>query len=62
VEQVKLAIKDVYKNTGQELPKLSFIIVTKKINTRAYQRDHRGYAQNLNVGTIIDRDVTLPER
>jgi len=62
IEQVKLALRDMYGETGEDLPKLTFIIVTKKINTRAFLEDAHGRATNLPVGTVMDQDVTLPER
>lgn len=62
VEQVKLALRDMYGEKGFDLPKLTFIIVTKKINTRAFLLDSQGKASNLQVGTVMDRDITLPER
>lgn len=58
VEQMKLAITDMYESHGVARPKMTFIIVTKKINTRAFLNGK----QNLNVGTVMDTAVTLPER
>lgn len=58
IAQMKLAITDVYGAAGEEMPKLTFVIVTKKINTRAFLNGK----QNLPVGTVIDTGVTLPER
>ena len=58
VEQMKLGIRDMYHDAGIDIPKLSFIIVTKKINTRAFLRG----TGNLAVGTVIDTVITLPER
>jgi len=60
VAQMKKAIADVcgFVNQDPTEIKLSFIVVTKKINTRAFLPSGR----NVPVGTIIDTAVTLPER
>ncbi len=58
IKQMKLSITDVYDQAGEEHPKMAFIIVTKKINTRAFFNGK----QNLPVGTVLDTNVTLPER
>jgi len=61
VGQVKAAINDVYFSSGETIPKLTFIIVTKKINSRAFLIGAKGFG-NLGVGTVMDRTFTLPER
>jgi hypothetical protein len=43
----------------KELPKFSFIVVTKKINTRMFEAGTKG---NPPAGTIADDVITLPER
>jgi aubergine-like protein len=58
VQQMKLAIRDLYTQAEEEVPMLIFLIVTKKINSRAFLNGK----QNLNVGTVIDTAITLPER
>jgi aubergine-like protein len=58
VQQMKLAIRDLYTQAEEEIPMLIFLIVTKKINSRAFLNGK----QNLNVGTVIDTAITLPER
>ena len=58
VEQMKLAIRDIYSDAAIVPPKLTFTIVTKRINTRAFLRGK----ENLQVGTVIDTVITLPER
>jgi len=60
VSQMKTAIADICESHGvdKNTIKLSFIIVTKKINTRAFLTN----GLNVPVGTVIDSAVTLPER
>ena len=53
-------IRTVFKNLKIE-PKLAFIIVNKRINTRFYARKGADFG-NPPAGTVIDNTVTLPER
>jgi len=53
-------IRAVFKNLKIE-PKLAFIIVNKRINTRFYARKGADFG-NPPAGTVIDNTVTLPER
>jgi len=58
VAQMKEGVREAYASAGQGVPKITFVIVTKKINTRAFFEGNK----NLPVGTVIDKAVTLPER
>lgn len=51
----------VYTAAGLEVPKFSFIVVTKRINTRIFASEG-GRAANPAPGTIVDDVITLPER
>ena len=53
-------IRTVFKNLKIE-PKLAFIIVNKRINSRFYAKKGADYG-NPPAGTVIDECVTLPER
>jgi hypothetical protein len=55
------AMKSVYSNTGR-MPKFSFIVVTKKINTRIFAQHSNGRIDNPDAGTVVDDIITLPER
>jgi aubergine-like protein len=58
VNQVKTAILDV----AEEPLKLTFIIVSKRINTRFFWKQGPGPLANPPPGTIVDTVVTRPER
>lgn len=45
----------------QAEPKLGFIIVSKRINTKFFVNGARG-VENVPAGTVVDSVVTLPER
>jgi len=62
VGQVELAIHAKYEKYGLALPKFSFVIVTKKINTRAMLKRGAQNFDNPKSGTVFDNMVTLPER
>lgn len=57
VAQVKTVFSEIYGQLGDELPKFTYIVVNKKINTRIFKGD-----KNPEPGSIIDDVVTLPER
>lgn len=51
-------LEQVYKDANEaEGPKFTFIIVSKRINTRIFVAD-----QNPKPGTVVDNTITLPER
>lgn len=58
------AFKDRIKSTYQsgEPPKLTFVVVNKRINSRFYQQISSGQFDNPRPGMIIDDTVTRPER
>lgn len=51
----------VYSKFGTAKPKLTFIIVNKRINTRIFLKQGTKFA-NPNAGTVVDNTITLPER
>ncbi|XP_035708527.1 piwi-like protein Siwi isoform X2 [Folsomia candida] len=62
MRQIKQAMNQVYTAAGKALPKFSFIVVTKKINTRIFAQLGNGRIENPDAGTIVDDVITLPER
>jgi len=56
-----MAMKDLYTTAKRDLPKFTFIVVTKKINTRLFA-DMRGKLDNPPPGSVVDDVVTIPER
>lgn len=62
VKKIEEKLKEMYEKHGKTAePKLSFIIVNKRINTRFFL--NRGSkVDNPVPGTVIDNTVTLPER
>ena len=61
VEHEIAAIEDCFKKTGMEGVKFTYIIVSKRINTRLF-RINGGKPTNPPSGTVADDEVTLPER
>lgn len=59
VGQMKEGIKEILKD---EPYKLSFVIVTKRINTRFFLKLERPNLDNPLPGTVVDTEVTRPER
>lgn len=51
----------VYSGAGKPVPKFTFIVVTKRINTRIFSLDN-GRPVNPGPGTVADDVITLPER
>lgn len=51
----------LYEKFGLPDPKFTFIVVTKKINSRI-MTDKAGRYDNPPVGTIVDDVITSPER
>lgn len=66
LEQVKGALRELGMNldsdAGPEQTALSFVIVTKRINTRFFRLTGPQSADNPGPGTIVDTIVTRPER
>jgi aubergine-like protein len=62
LKQILNAMEHVYSAAGRSLPKFSFVVVTKKINTRIFAPQGQGRVQNPEAGTIVDDIITLPER
>ena len=60
LEHEVAAIEDCFKKSGMEGVKFTYIIVSKRINTRFFKIN--GKPSNPDSGTIIDDVVTLPER
>jgi aubergine len=47
----------VYKDAGKDMCQITYIIVSKRINTRLFVAD-----KNPIPGTVADSEITLPER
>lgn len=48
-------------NDTIELPKVGFIVVNKRTNTRLFQNDRGGF-NNPKPGTVADSTITFKER
>lgn len=57
--QLNTAIAKRYKG---DPPKLAYIVVSKRVNTRFWQRTNGNNVTNPEPGTVIDNTVTLQER
>ncbi|XP_043469025.1 piwi-like protein Siwi isoform X2 [Leptopilina heterotoma] len=57
VARIQGMIKRVYAENNTEVGKLSYIIVTKRINSRYFLRQ-----QNPNPGTVVDDVITDPDK
>ncbi|XP_035713881.1 piwi-like protein Siwi isoform X2 [Folsomia candida] len=63
MRQIQDSIKTIYADGGRPMPKFSFVIVTKRINTRIFALNQPGNRiENPNPGSIVDDVITLPER
>jgi aubergine len=60
-QEVYPLISRLSKIYGNEEPKIAYIIVNKRINTRVFSKFGDRYA-NPKPGTVIDRGITLPGR
>ncbi|GAB0086880.1 hypothetical protein DMENIID0001_010860 [Sergentomyia squamirostris] len=58
--EVKKLISDLKSAYGEMAPRLTFIIVSKRINTRLFQKVRN--IDNPPPGTVVDDVITLPER
>lgn len=56
VKAMEAKLKFIYEKENQEL-QMVFIVVTKRINTRIFANGN-----NPQAGTVVDSDITLPER
>ncbi|CRK90810.1 CLUMA_CG004500, isoform A [Clunio marinus] len=62
VEHLKKMLKDIYDKFGNgKKPKFTFIVVTKKLNTRIFLNKNSKY-ENPEPGTVVDSVITLPNR
>lgn len=59
LEDVKKRVNYFYKNADP--PKIGFVIVNKRTNTRLFATDKSSYT-NPPIGTVVDDVITLPER
>lgn len=58
VTAVRKKLEDIYANAGStEQPKMLFIVVSKRINTRIFTS-----SDNPTPGTVVDDIITLPEK
>merc|ERR1712059_131182 len=63
LEHEVMRLKDTVRQLGPDYnPKITFIIVSKRINTRFSTGSKPGQYGNPNSGTVVDDVVTLPER
>uniref|UniRef100_A0A1B0C901 Putative translation initiation factor 2c eif-2c n=1 Tax=Lutzomyia longipalpis TaxID=7200 RepID=A0A1B0C901_LUTLO len=60
--EVKKLASDLKTLFGELAPKLTFIIVSKRINTRLFSKTPNGGITNAPPGTVVDDVITLPER
>lgn len=62
VSRLNEKLLEVYGKTDEQgPPKLTFIVVNKRINTRFFAQSG-GTLKNPDSGTVVDNTVTLPER
>lgn len=62
VNRLQAKLTEIYSKAGDgKVPKFSFIIVNKRINTRIFA-DQGNRFNNPNSGTVVDSVITLPER
>ena len=62
VKVLENKLMEIYNKVGGGvIPKLTFIIVNKRINTRIFAVQGKRYANPVS-GTIVDTTITLPER
>jgi len=63
LEHEVMRLKDTASKVRSDYnPKITFIIVSKRINTRFFTGTKPGQYGNPNSGTVVDDVVTLPER
>lgn len=59
VEPLMSKLREIYGNNQE--PKMAYIIVNKRTNTRIFKPDGSSFV-NPKPGTVVDRVITLPER
>jgi hypothetical protein len=59
IEDILCKVRHIYKEV---LPKIGFIILNKKTNSRIFKLDKRNGFDNPEPGTVADDVITLPER
>lgn len=59
--EIKNIVNALQHDYGQTKVPLTFIVVTKRINTRFFE-SIQGRNENPSAGTVVDNVVTLPER
>jgi aubergine-like protein len=62
LKEILAAIKLTYDTAKENPPKITFIVVTKKINTRILTDFENGTYGNPPPGTVADDVITMPER
>ena len=60
-QEIEPLMKKLTALYGGTLPKLAYIIVNKRTNTRMFKKSAAIYT-NPKPGTVVDRDITLAER
>lgn len=63
VERIINSLSECYGRYGNDskMPKITFVIVSKRINTRIFLNQDSKVA-NPDSGTVVDTTITLPER
>lgn len=61
VGSLEKTLEEYYEKHQQAAPKLTFIVVTKRINTRIFLKKGSSMT-NPASGTVVDNTITLPER
>lgn len=62
VSRLDVKLKEIYlKAGGGAVPKFSFIVVNKRLNTRIFLNEDSN-VRNPVSGTVVDNTITLPER
>lgn len=62
INDIQKKISPMYAEQDLQGPKLGFVIVNKKTNTRIFSVGGRSKADNPAPGTVADDVITLPER
>jgi aubergine-like protein len=62
VQEIQKAIQEMYATNNSLPPKFTFIVVTKKINSRLLSDFGQGKYGNPPPGTVADDVITMPDR